>query len=88
LTLIDPITGLLNTNINGQLDLGGGVIVNIASIPVSGQRTTFVRTSVGCTSGSNCVVGISDVTKPLTKLNAPVTNSRLFWREIPTFKTK
>ncbi|TAG32980.1 MAG: hypothetical protein EAZ34_08840, partial [Polaromonas sp.] len=92
LTLIDPITGLLDENIKGQITDANGVLVNISSIPLTNQRVTLVGNQLGCGAGKLCAEILSDPEKPCVgascgKFGVNDKNSRLFWREIPTYRT-
>ena len=92
LTLLDPITGLLDENVKGQLVDTNGVLINISSFALTNQRVTLVGNQIACAAGKLCATILSDPEKPCVgpKCDSFTVNdkrSRLFWREIPTFKT-
>jgi type IV pilus assembly protein PilY1 len=86
ITFVDLITGLLDVNVAGQVT-ADGTTYNLASVPVSDQRITLSRDATQrCTSGQNCTRIIGEKTD--RTVSAANRASRVFWREIPTFKTK
>lgn len=87
-TFVDPISGLLNTNVFGTITIGG-VVYPAASIKITDQRVTFSRDAVKstCKSGQqNCTRIIGETTDE--SANSANTSARIYWREIPSFKTK
>jgi len=88
ITFVDPITGLLNTGLFGTITIGG-VTYPVASIKITDQRVTVTRdaTTAQCASGQlNCTRVIGDTTDESGSSNN--TNARIYWREIPSFKTR
>lgn len=90
ITFIDPVTGLLNIDLSlGYFTDSNGKKHAIASIPIENQRVTFSRdaTTDKCASGQlNCSRVIGEVTDKSIQSNN--TTARIFWREIPSFKTQ
>jgi type IV pilus assembly protein PilY1 len=88
ITFVDPITGLLNTGLFGTITVGGVTYI-VASIKITDQRVTVSgdATTSSCASGQlNCTRIIGDTTDENASSNN--TNARIYWREIPSFKTR
>lgn len=87
-TNIDPISGLLDHSVFGTVTIGG-VIYNLASIKITDQRVTFARdaTKTSCASGERNCTRIIGETTDVTAESANAS-ARIYWREIPSFKTK
>lgn len=84
ITFIDPISGLLTKDILGQTTLG-----LIASKRIEDQRVTIATDSTRgeCAAGEiSCVRIIGQKTDEGGQVRN--TQSRLYWREIPGFKTR
>jgi type IV pilus assembly protein PilY1 len=87
-TFLDPITGLLDSNVFGTITIGG-VTYRTASIRITDQRVTFSRdaTNTACAAGQqNCTRIIGETTDETAQ--SPNTSARIYWREIPSFKTR
>lgn len=87
-TFLDPITGLLNSDVFGTIIIGG-VTYYTASKKITDQRVTFSRdaTNTACAAGQqNCTRIIGETTDETAK--SPNTSARIYWREIPSFKTR
>jgi type IV pilus assembly protein PilY1 len=86
LTQINPITGLLGSNIFGNYTDTLGNSYTVVGIVVVDQRFRLAEDSTArCGAGLNCarVVGqTTDIT-----LKRGTTNSRIFWREVPGLRT-
>lgn len=87
-TFLDPISGLLDKSVFGSITING-VTYLLASIKITDQRVTFARdaTKSTCASGeANCTRIIGETTD-ITAESANAS-ARIYWREIPSFKTK
>lgn len=87
-TFVDPITGLLSKDVFGTITIGG-VTYSAASVKITDQRVTFSRdaASTACASGQqNCTRIIGETTDVTAESNN--TSARIYWREIPSFKTR
>lgn len=87
-TFLDPISGMLDKSVFGSITVGG-VKYLLASIKITDQRVTFARDATRsiCASGeANCTRIIGETTD-MTAESAN-TSARIYWREIPSFKTK
>jgi len=87
-TFIDPISGLLNKQVFDTITIGG-VKYLVASTKITDQRVTFARdaTKTSCATGElNCTRIIGETTDR-TAQSANVS-ARIYWREIPSFKTR
>lgn len=87
-TFIDPISGLLNKQVFDTITIGG-VKYLVASTMITDQRVTFARdaTKTSCATGElNCTRIIGETTDR-TAQSANVS-ARIYWREIPSFKTR
>nr|WP_315495032.1 PilC/PilY family type IV pilus protein [uncultured Rhodoferax sp.] len=87
-TFLDPISGLLEKSVFGSITING-VTYLLASIKITDQRVTFARdaTKSVCASGeANCTRIIGETTD-ITAESANAS-ARIYWREIPSFKTK
>lgn len=87
-TVVNPITGLLDSSVFGSITING-TTYRIASVKITDQRVTFARdaTNSSCASGqTNCTRIIGETTDITAQSNS--SSARIFWREIPSFKTK
>lgn len=87
-TVVNPITGLLDSSVFGSITIGSSGY-RIASLKINDQRVTFSRdaTNSKCASGqANCTRIIGETTDITAQSNS--SSARIFWREIPSFKTQ
>jgi type IV pilus assembly protein PilY1 len=87
-TFVDPISGMLNKEVFGSITIGG-VTYMVASVKITDQRVTFARdaTKTSCASGElNCTRIIGETTDRTA--SSSNTSARIYWREIPSFKTR
>jgi type IV pilus assembly protein PilY1 len=87
-TFLDPISGLLDKSVFGSVTIGG-VTYLLASVKITDQRVTFARdaTRSACASGDlNCTRIIGETTDRTAE--SANTAARIYWREIPSFKTR
>lgn len=87
-TFVDPISGLLNKDVFGTITISG-VKYSVASTMIADQRVTFARdaTKTSCATGEqNCTRIIGETTDRTAK--STNTTARIYWREIPSFKTR
>ena len=87
-TFLDPITGLLDSEVFGTITVGG-TTYKTASIKITDQRVTFSRdaTNTSCAAGQqNCTRIIGETTDETAQ--SPNSAARIYWREIPSLKTR
>jgi type IV pilus assembly protein PilY1 len=87
-TFLNPISGMLDNSVFGTITIGG-VKYTLASVKITDQRVTFARdaTKASCASGqANCTRIIGETTDITAESSN--TSARIYWREIPSFKTK
>ena len=87
-TFVDPITGLLPKQVLGTITING-VKYSVASTLITDQRVTFARdaTKTSCATGElNCTRIIGETTDKTAQSSN--TTARIYWREIPSFKTR
>jgi type IV pilus assembly protein PilY1 len=85
-TFVDPITGLLSQGAFGTVTIGG-VTYPLSSSRINDQRITFVRDSTN--PGGEQASGIRGVGEVEDKrVQRPNAAPRIYWREIPSFKTR
>ncbi|MBP6268920.1 MAG: hypothetical protein KA422_04790 [Rhizobacter sp.] len=101
LLAVDPITGLPN-GLLGTTDVEEGDVTTtyqLVSVPISDQKGRIGNTQVGAggnggdaTKADECSGGSLDCTKVITatggaNVRSNLGKGRIFWREIPGFKT-
>ena len=87
-TFVDPVSGLLNKDVFGTITING-VKYSVASTMITDQRVTFARdaTRTTCATGEfNCTRIIGETTDKIAQ--SANTSARIYWREIPSFKTR
>jgi len=87
-TFVDPISGLLPKPVFGTITVNGNKY-SVASTLITDQRVTFARdaTQTTCATGQlNCTRIIGERTDKTAQSSN--TTARIYWREIPSFKTR
>jgi type IV pilus assembly protein PilY1 len=86
ITFVDPINGLLDQTVLGTTTVSG-TTYNLASTKLDDQRVTVVRVRLSTTPSGKQQAGAVGATS-FKLFTFDDRSSRVFWREIPTFKTQ